>query len=128
MDSIPNFLIIQKNKIPRGFSHPLKTSELISAYDSAEINIETFLNYNFKPPYFRVEFWPPNPNINHERLNIDIGAVPTESAHVARKIMKFKIIPEFIKWTKNVFLLPVNSPKRYQRLFWEFKIPTKESI
>ncbi|EKS01462.1 hypothetical protein LEP1GSC125_0368 [Leptospira mayottensis 200901122] len=42
--------------------------------------------------------------------------------------MKFKIIPEFIKWTKNVLLLPVNSPKRYQRLFWEFKIPTKESI
>ncbi|EMN47535.1 hypothetical protein LEP1GSC088_1110 [Leptospira interrogans str. L1207] len=45
MNSIPNFLTIKREKIPRGFSYPLKTSELIAAYDSAEINTETILNY-----------------------------------------------------------------------------------
>ncbi|KON78307.1 hypothetical protein [Leptospira kirschneri] len=133
MDSIPNFLTIKREKIPKGFSYSLKTSELIAAYDSAEINTETILNYSFNHPNFRVHFWPSTPNINHERLYIVTGAVPTESAHIARKIMKSKIIPEFIKWIKNLLLLPVNSPIRNQSQLWEFKIPhksvnTKKSI
>ncbi|EMS88054.1 hypothetical protein LEP1GSC073_4140 [Leptospira noguchii str. Cascata] len=43
MNSVPNFLKIQKEKIPKSFSYLLKTSELIAAYDSAEIKIETIL-------------------------------------------------------------------------------------
>lgn len=129
MDSIPNFLTIKKEKIPRGFSYPLKTSELIAAYNSAEINTETILNYSLNYSNFRVHFWPPNVNINHERLYIVIGAVPTELAYTAREIMKSKIIPDFIKWIKNLLLLPVNSPMRSQSQFWEFEISnTKESI
>ncbi|EMF41514.1 hypothetical protein LEP1GSC067_3512 [Leptospira interrogans serovar Lora str. TE 1992] len=56
MNSIPNFLTIKREKIPRGFSYPLKTSELIAAYDSAEINTETILNYSFNHPNFRFIF------------------------------------------------------------------------
>ncbi|AAN49356.2 hypothetical protein [Leptospira interrogans] len=133
MNSIPNFLTIKREKIPRGFSYPLKTSELIAAYDSAEINTETILNYSFNHPNFRVHFWPPNVNINHERLYIVIGAVPTESAYAAGEIIKSKTVPEFIKWIKNLLLLPVNSPMRNQSQLWEFEIShiisnSKESI
>lgn len=133
MNSIPNFLTIKREKIPRGFSYPLKTSELIAAYDSAEINTETILNYSFNPANFRIHFWPPNVNINHERLYIVIGAVPTESAYAAGEIIKSKIIPDFIKWIKNLLLLPVNSPMRNQSQLWEFEIShiisnSKESI
>ncbi|EKO87928.1 hypothetical protein LEP1GSC020_1951 [Leptospira interrogans serovar Grippotyphosa str. 2006006986] len=62
-----------------------------------------------------------------------IGAVPTESAYTAGEIIKSKTVPEFIKWIKNLLLLPVNSPMRNQSQLWEFEIShiisnSKESI
>ncbi|EKR89880.1 hypothetical protein LEP1GSC163_0362 [Leptospira santarosai str. CBC379] len=125
MNSIPSFLKIQKDKIPKGFSYLFKTSDLIAAYDSAEIKIETILRYSPGNEYLRVDFWPPNPNINHERLYIVVGIVPSQFAHLVRESMKSKILPEFIEWVTGLLSLPTNSPRRRQAqsCFWKFKNP-----
>ncbi|EMM78031.1 hypothetical protein [Leptospira santarosai] len=125
MNSVPNFLKIQKDKIPKGFSYLFKTSDLIAAYDSAKIEIETILTYSPGNEYLRVDFWPPNPNINHERLYIVVGIVPSQFAHLVRESMKSKILPELIKWVTGLLSLPTNSPRRRQAqsCFWKFKNP-----
>ncbi|EQA69753.1 hypothetical protein [Leptospira noguchii] len=125
MNSVPNFLKIQKEKIPKGFSYLLKTSELIAAYDSAEIKIETILTYSTGNENFTVHFWPPNPNINQERLYIIVGTVPSQFAHLVRESMKSKILPEFMKWITGLLSLSANSPRRNQTQswLWEFKNP-----
>ncbi|OMI17751.1 MULTISPECIES: hypothetical protein [Leptospira] len=126
MNSIPNFLTIKREKIPKGFSYPLKTSELIEAFRSAGIETQTYLLYSqAKNTFFNVYFWIPNPNVPYERFYIQVGAIPSQFVHLAREKMQFKVLLKFTKWAADLLSLPTNSPRRNksQAIEWKFQIP-----
>ncbi len=73
-------MLIEKVKIAKGMSYPLKSSHLESALISAKITINTHLIQGGSSHLFECFFWPPNQNANYERLYIRTAPVRSNLA------------------------------------------------
>ena len=107
---------IEKGKLPKGLSYPLKSSALSNALEAADISVSIHLIYEANQLFFEAFYWLPNDNVEYDRFYIRTGAVKSEHAKLARTEMGNHVIPEFIKWAKEILSLPQNSPKLQEKL------------
>jgi hypothetical protein len=101
---------IEKSKIPKGLSYPLKSSVLANALNAACITVQVHLIYNSRNNFFEAFYWLPNENVDHDRFYIRTGSVASQDSMKAKDHMESIVIPEFIKWANDILSLPDNSP------------------
>ncbi|MCY1640676.1 hypothetical protein [Methylorubrum sp. SL192] len=101
-------------KLPRGQSYPLKPSIMEAALKTAHVSIDTHL-VRGPGKIFSADFWPPNPNVPHERLYVRIGSVPAEQAQAARDRFERAVVPALVAWIGNILALDPQSPVRREK-------------
>lgn len=107
---------VHKDKLPKGLSYPIQTGALADALEEADVTLDCTVNYhNNLGTGFTAWFWPPNPNVEYERLYLTIGAVRAEEASELRQRMSEAVLPEFISWIRGLLALPANSPVRREQ-------------
>jgi hypothetical protein len=114
---------VDKSKLPKGMSWPMKTSLMSEALQSAKIVLDVQLNYVVSRRFFDAEFWPPNPNVQYERLYITVSAIPAEQARKVREFVEGTVIPDFITWVQGIVSLPTNSPVRREKQHFHYELP-----
>ncbi|MCP4214259.1 MAG: hypothetical protein GY765_06360 [bacterium] len=102
-------MIIDKQKLPKGCSYALKTSMMEKAFAENEITTHTHLIYSMSKIFFHAYYWLPNPNIDYFRFYIRVGHVQSSRRREALQYMQDSVIPEFIRWAKEMVSLPSNS-------------------
>jgi len=105
-------MLIEKDKLPKGTSFILKSGVLVDALTAAGISVETSLQHVNSVIFFEALFWPPRPNVQHERFYIRAGSVPASEARPAREFMESIVLPEFVRWAQGILALPHDSPVR----------------
>ena len=105
-------MLIEKDKIPKSSSFVLRSSKLEEAMNNAGISVETTLQHLNSPVLFVAYFWPPRPDVPHDRFFIRAGCVPSTHARDARIVVESEVLPEFILWAQHILSLPANSPTR----------------
>jgi hypothetical protein len=106
-------------KLPKGQSYPLKPSKLEEALTSAKLSIDVHLTRT-PGKFFRVHFWPPSPEVPHERIYIQAGSVPSYKASEARDEVERKSLPALITWISDILALDEKSPVRRERQEMKF--------
>ena len=101
---------IEKSKLPKGLSYPLKSSALAGALESAGIFVNVHLIYCINNSLFEAFYWLPNANVEHDRFYIRTGSVSSQSSANAKNHIESVVIPEFIEWANYILSLPSNSP------------------
>jgi hypothetical protein len=67
---------------------------------------------------FECFFWPPNPNVAHERLYIRTSAVQRAKVHEARILLENSVLPEFATWLQGILALaPASAIRREEQHF-----------
>jgi hypothetical protein len=113
---------IEKSPLPKSMSYVMKSSVLDEALSQSSIKVDTTLRYT-PGRFFDAHFWPPNPNVPHERVHVVVGAVPASAGHVARQYVKGAVIPEFISWLAGILSLPQGSPVRREKQLFSRAFP-----
>ncbi len=116
-------MIIEKQKLPKGFSYPLKTSMLEAALAENRITTETHLIYSISKMFFDAHYWLPNENVDHYRFYVRVGHVSSTERKKAQAYMKNKVIPNFIAWAKELTQLPISSTKLSGDLYYYKNYP-----
>ncbi len=106
---------IEKNKLSKGMSYPLRSSQLQGMLDIANITISAHLIQGGSSSIFECFFWPPNAGIEHERLYIRTAAVSSDRAQEARLFLETVVIVQFQQWITEILKLPYNSPIRQKQ-------------
>lgn len=114
---------VERSKLPKGMSYPLKSSVLETALRSAGIELDAHLIQHVSKRFFDAFFWPANVNVGHERLFIRASAVQSQEAEHARNFMNESVIPEFIAWVQSIAALPANSPIRREEQCFFRQLP-----
>ena len=114
---------IEKKKLSKGLSYPLRASALEAALSDSAIAADAHLIQGGGNKLFECFFWPPNPNVPHERLYIRTAAVPEASANEARFFVEKSVIPEFAAWLKGILALAPNSTVRREEQYFERSLP-----
>ena len=107
----------ETSKLPKGQSYPLKPSALEAALAHAGIGIDVHL---IRSPgnLFDAHFWPPNDNVEYERLYVRAGSVPRELAAHAREHAEAVMVPSLVRWIAAILAYDRNSPtRRAQQVF-----------
>ena len=107
---------IEKSKLPKDLSYPLKSSVLENSLESAGIDVNIHLLYKGSHQFFEAFYWLPNENVDYDRFYIRTGAVKSSDVRKAKAYMENQVIPEFIKWANEIVKLPNNSPKLQEKL------------
>ena len=107
---------IEKGKISKGFTYPLKSSLLAKLMSDAGINVNTHLIFDRNHVPFEAFYWLPNQNVEYERFYIRTGAVQKTDAKIAKEYLVNKVLPEFVCWASELLDLPDNSPKLQEKL------------
>ena len=110
-------------KLPKGQSFVLKPSALEAALSEAGITIDTSVD-RIAGSLFDVHFWPPNPNVPHERLYIRMGSVPYERASIVRSYVEEIVIPGIVAWIGDILSKDVRSPIRREQQVISITLPT----
>lgn len=114
---------IEKAKLPKGMSYPLKSSRLQTALTASAISIDVSLIYGSRNS-FEAFFWPRSPRIDRERLYVRVGMVNTADGGRARRYMEKAALPELVKWLSEILGSDPRSPVRKQeQLFIRSLIP-----
>lgn len=114
---------IEKKKLPKGMSYPLKSSFLENSLRNANIDIDTILIIGPSGIFFDASFWPPKDNFDYDRLYVRAGAVKSEFGKSARAYMEENIIPDLVKWVTEILLLDKRSPKRQEDSYFRYDYP-----
>lgn len=114
---------IENKKLPKGLSFPLRASALEAALSALGIAADAHLSQGGGAKLFECFFWPPNPNVPHERLYIRTAAVSEASANAARKFIENSVIPEFSAWLQGILDLTPNSTVRREEQYFERSLP-----
>lgn len=114
---------IERAKLPKGMSYPLKPSFLQAALSCADVDTEARFVQVVRGFLFDAHFWPPSPNVAHERLYLRAGAVSAAWSRVARAYLETSVIPEFVAWMQGILSLPVNSPVRREKQYFARSLP-----
>jgi len=101
-------------KLPKGQSYPLRPSFLEAELARAGVTIDVSLTRS-PGNLFDVFFWPPNPNVPHERFHIRTGSVPSERAGEARQRMETITVPALLRWMADILAADARSPLRRER-------------
>jgi hypothetical protein len=104
----------ETGKIPKGYGYPLKPSSLANALVAAGMEIEVHLVRHHSKRLFDAHFWPPNPNVSHERLYVTVGTVAAPYLPECRKRVESECIPNLIRWVSGIIALDPKSPIRRQ--------------
>lgn len=102
---------IDKDKLPKGLTYPLKSSLFSELLEAAGIRANVHLIFSMNHESFEASYWLPNENVKYDRFYIRTGPVESEESIKAREYMESNAIPEFIKWASYLFSLPSNSRK-----------------
>jgi hypothetical protein len=112
-------ICIERAKLRKGTSHPLKSSFFLSALQGCGITLSTHLIHGGSGIFFDAFFYPLRPNVPYERLYVRAGAVPSIRKQFARQYLEGMVVPQFIAWVQGIVSLPPNSPvRREQQCFW----------
>ncbi len=114
---------IEKRKLPKGLSYPLRASVLEAALSASAFVADTQLVQGGGSKLFECFFWPPNSNMPRERLYIRTAAVPEAGADEARKFVENSVIPEFAVWLQAIMALAPNSTIRREEQYFERSLP-----
>jgi hypothetical protein len=102
--------------LPKGQSYPLKPSFLAAALDSAGIGIDVHLvRVRRSTGLFNAHFWPPNPDVPHERLYIQLGSVPTATLADITGNAETVLVPRLVKWIGDILSADERSPVRREQ-------------
>jgi hypothetical protein len=101
---------VKKAQLPQGLSYPLKTGDLAFALERAGIIVDCSVDYLGSVGPFTAHFWPPSPEVQHERIYLTVGAVPSAAAEHERKHMADRVLPSFVSWLKAIIAQSPNSP------------------
>ena len=107
--------------LPRRQSYPLRPSTLEDALNRAGVSIDVHL---IRKPgaLFDAHFWPPNPNVPHERLYIRVGSVPVEQVGAVRREIEEKALPVLVKWIANILAQDPKSPIRREQQVLDLRV------
>lgn len=116
---MPLTMHVEKAKLPKGMSYPMKTSVLHDAFMAAGIEVDTQIILAPSKIFFDAYYWLPNDRLPYDRIYIRIGTIPNAEAHAARNYVEGVVIPELIAWLQNVLALPPESTQYHQEHnFW----------
>jgi hypothetical protein len=114
---------IEKARLPKTLSYPVRTSQIEAALAEASVSLDTQLIFSISKIFFDAHFWPASRRIPHERLYIRVGAVKAAEAHAARLFMTQHALPSMVSWISEVLGLSTASPSRntehYFRQDWD---------
>jgi hypothetical protein len=102
---------IEKHKLPKGFSYALKSSMLEKAFTENNIITTTQLIYSKSDIFFDAYYWLPNHNVDYSRFYIRAGHVQSDQRKAALQYTQDIVIPDFIRWAKELFSLPEDNTK-----------------
>ncbi|MBL8483355.1 MAG: hypothetical protein JNJ60_14245 [Rhodocyclaceae bacterium] len=114
---------IEKRKLSKGQSYPLRASVLEAALSTSAIAADTQFVQGGGSKLFECFFWPPNPNVPRERLYIRTTAVPETGTNEARTFIENSVIPEFVAWLQGILALAPNSTVRREEQYFERSLP-----
>ena len=78
-------------------------------------DIDWTLSRNASGAFFECLFWPPNPNVRHERLYLRAAAVPSSEVGEARHYFEAEVLPALMTWIEAILSLPVDSTLRREQ-------------
>ncbi|MDB6024209.1 MAG: hypothetical protein JWM68_432 [Verrucomicrobiales bacterium] len=110
-----------KDKLPKGLSYVLKTSQLERALLDAGIDCEVSLNYwipQSGSSILQGMYWLPNENVSHARVYVRAGVVPSASRAAASEALVSSGLPRFIDWLQAILALPENSSGLHGTLYF----------
>jgi DNA relaxase NicK len=103
---------IEKKKLSKGMSYPLRSSHLQAMLDAANITMSAHLIQGGSSGLFECFFWPPNARNDRERLYIRTAAVSSDRVKEVRLFLESVVIVQFQQWITEILKLPCNSPVR----------------
>jgi hypothetical protein len=117
-----NEMRIDKEKLPKDMSYPLRSSALQIALDDAGITIALTLYYGRNSrSFFRAHFLSLDRYNYYEHFILSVGAVPRAEARGARDFVETSVMPDFISWAEAIQISPPNSPRRRESQIFERK-------
>ena len=100
-------------QLPKTHSYPVKPSQLRYALAEAGVEIDVHLTRSHSS-HFAAHYWPPNANVDHERIYLQVGSVTRVHARQARDRWTNEVIPKLVNWIEAILTEPINSPVRRQ--------------
>ncbi|MES2070273.1 MAG: hypothetical protein V4488_07995 [Pseudomonadota bacterium] len=116
-------VLIEKAKLSKGMSYPLKSSFLETAFSAQGISLDAHLRQGGTSTLFECFFWPPNANVTHERLYIRTSAVPSNKTREARLFIEESVVPELIAWLQGILALAPTATIRREAQRFERVLP-----
>ncbi|MBI2276494.1 MAG: hypothetical protein HYU74_04010 [Dechloromonas sp.] len=100
-------------------SYPLRSPVLEAALSAQNISANAHLVQGGSSALFECFFWPPNPNVAHERLYIRTSAVQSTQVHEVRVFLETSVLPEFATWLQGILALAPTSTIRKEEQHFE---------
>jgi hypothetical protein len=116
-------VLVEKSKLPKGHSYPLRSSVLAAAFSDANVTIESHLVIAPSAIFFDAHFWPPNEAVPHERLYVRVSSVVAQQSRAAREFVETSVVPDLIAWLEGILSLPKNSPVRQSQQYFRREWP-----
>lgn len=113
----------ETQRLRKGTGYPLKPSRLAALLDESEHPIDWTLIRSGSGLLFECFFWPPNPNVPHERFYIRSAAFPNEQVGRARSFLEATVFPEFRSWLSGILTQPYNSTVRREEQYFARQLP-----
>jgi len=107
--------------LPKRHGYPLRPSTLENALKRAGVSIDVHL-IRRPSALFGAHFWPPNPDVPHERLYIRAGSVPLEQVGTVRREIEAKILPVLVKWIASILEQDPKSPSRREQQVLDLQV------
>jgi len=108
----------ETQRLRKGTGYPLKPSVLTAVLRELDPPIEWHLIRGGSGALLDCHFWPPNPNVPHERLYIRSAALPREQVHAAKVLLETSVMPDLLAWLKHILSQPQNSPVRREQQYF----------
>jgi hypothetical protein len=108
----------RSEKLPKGRSYPIKPLLLAAAVENSGISLPVELTqWDRYDHAFHADFlpngWPKR--AEHELIWVHCRAVPSSRAAEARAKIEAEIIPQFIRWAREIDALDARSPIRREK-------------
>lgn len=109
---------IEKQKLPKGRSYPLKTSILEKMLAEHGIVADTVLYYSISRIFFDAQYNSIPEVANSGRLTIRVGDVQSDRCKEARQYLLDVVLPEMIKWIRKIDTIPAGGCKMSGDLYF----------
>jgi hypothetical protein len=112
-----------KQPLPKGMGYPLKPMLLEAALRQSAVMLQWSLDRNASGSLFECFFWPPNPNVDYERLYFRSSAVPSDKVLEAKRYIEGVVIPQLQRWLEYILSLPADSTVRREKQLFTRELP-----